>query len=279
MLAENIKNARKNKGLTQEELAIRLNVVRQTVGKWEKGLSVPDADLLQKMADIFEIEVSTLLGSVIEANGESNAVAEQLARLNEQLAVRNKSHRKLWISIGIALLAVIFAVAVFLFVRWIVGFTEKPPYADPIDFEAMGDNGYVCVTDFENDSPYIHYRDIILLNETNEYTIRSSTSNGFDFYFAESNYEDADASIFYPRYMCYVKYNGELPDNADMTIKYVYNEGNSWETSGEAKSEILLLTGTLIKMPQEIVISFQESGDKTDSEVILSVSFKLYSFE
>ena len=93
MLAENIKNARKNKGLTQEELAIRLNVVRQTVGKWEKGLSVPDADLLQKMADIFEIEVSTLLGSVIEANGESNAVAEQLARLNEQLAVRNKSHR------------------------------------------------------------------------------------------------------------------------------------------------------------------------------------------
>ena len=48
MLQENIKVFRKERGLTQEELAIRLNVVRQTVSKWEKGLSVPDAELLQK---------------------------------------------------------------------------------------------------------------------------------------------------------------------------------------------------------------------------------------
>ena len=46
MLNENIKNLRKSKGLSQEELAVKLNVVRQTVSKWENGLSVPDADML-----------------------------------------------------------------------------------------------------------------------------------------------------------------------------------------------------------------------------------------
>ena len=39
MLQENIKIFRKEWGLTQEELAIRVNVVRQTVSKWEKGVS------------------------------------------------------------------------------------------------------------------------------------------------------------------------------------------------------------------------------------------------
>ena len=39
MLNENLKNIRKTKGLSQEELAIKLNVVRQTVSKWEQGLS------------------------------------------------------------------------------------------------------------------------------------------------------------------------------------------------------------------------------------------------
>ena len=46
MLSDNIKRIRKSKGLSQEELAIKLNVVRQTVSKWENGLSVPDSDML-----------------------------------------------------------------------------------------------------------------------------------------------------------------------------------------------------------------------------------------
>ena len=40
MLSENIKNLRKAKGISQEELAIKLNVVRQTISKWEKGGSL-----------------------------------------------------------------------------------------------------------------------------------------------------------------------------------------------------------------------------------------------
>ena len=62
MLNENLKAIRKNRGMSQEELAIRLNVVRQTVSKWEKGLSVPDSDMLIKTSNILEVSVGDLLG-------------------------------------------------------------------------------------------------------------------------------------------------------------------------------------------------------------------------
>lgn len=65
MFNENLKTIRKAKGYTQEELAIKIHVVRQTISKWEKGLSVPDADTLSKLADVLEINVSELLGSEI----------------------------------------------------------------------------------------------------------------------------------------------------------------------------------------------------------------------
>lgn len=107
MLSENLKTLRKAKGLSQEELAIRLCVVRQTVSKWEKGLSVPDAELLVKLAEIFEVPVSQLLGMPIDPGDSSNAVAEQLSRINEQLAVKNRRARRIWrVAAGI-LLAVI----------------------------------------------------------------------------------------------------------------------------------------------------------------------------
>ena len=57
MLNENIKNLRKAKGLSQEELAVKLNVVRQTVSKWEKGLSVPDSNMLISLADELDTSV------------------------------------------------------------------------------------------------------------------------------------------------------------------------------------------------------------------------------
>jgi len=94
---------RKEKGLTQEELAIRVNVVRQTVSKWEKGLSVPDADMLQKIAEVLEVSVSQLLGREEEPEKDRNEVAEQLARINEQLAIRNRRTKRIWTIVGIVL--------------------------------------------------------------------------------------------------------------------------------------------------------------------------------
>ena len=54
MLNENIKAIRKSKGLSQQELAIKLNVVRQTISKWEQGLSVPDSDMLISIVHYWE---------------------------------------------------------------------------------------------------------------------------------------------------------------------------------------------------------------------------------
>ena len=107
MLNKNIKALRKTKGLTQDELAIRLNVVRQTISKWEKGLSVPDAEMLQKIAEVFEVNVSQLLGSPINQNENVDIIAEQLSRINEQLVVKNNRSRKIWKTIGIILAIII----------------------------------------------------------------------------------------------------------------------------------------------------------------------------
>ena len=107
MLSENVKNLRKTKGITQEELAIRLNVVRQTISKWEKGLSVPDADTLIKLADFFEVSVSELLGSKVEKEADTNSIADQLSRINEQLAIKNKRSQRIWKTVGIILVTFI----------------------------------------------------------------------------------------------------------------------------------------------------------------------------
>ncbi len=115
MFSENLKTLRKQKGFSQEELASRLHVVRQTISKWEKNLSVPDADTLIRLAEILEVSVSELLGSKIETeNGNvTNDVAEQLSRINEQLAMKNRRSRRIWKTIVI-ILATIFLLSVFI---------------------------------------------------------------------------------------------------------------------------------------------------------------------
>lgn len=92
MIDKNIKHFRKVKGITQEEMAVKLNVVRQTVSKWENGLSVPDADVLIRMAELLDVSVSQLLG--IELENKSD-VSEELAKLNEQLAQKNRKEKLL----------------------------------------------------------------------------------------------------------------------------------------------------------------------------------------
>lgn len=107
MFHENLKTMRKAKGYTQEELAIKLNVVRQTVGKWEKGLSVPDADVLCKIADVLDTDVSTLLGEEIVEETDKSAVAQQLAKISEQLAMKNQHSKKIWKVVCIILFVIL----------------------------------------------------------------------------------------------------------------------------------------------------------------------------
>lgn len=114
MFNENLKAQRKLKGFTQETLAIKVNVVRQTVSKWEKGLSLPDADTLQKLAEVLDITVSQLLGAETPDKPENkNEIAEQLSRINEQLAIKNTRARKVWKTIVIVLILIIIVSSLF----------------------------------------------------------------------------------------------------------------------------------------------------------------------
>ena len=98
MLKENIKTLRKQKGLSQEELSIKLNVVRQTISKWEQGLSVPDAEMLVSISEVLDTPVSTLLGeNISEENIDSlKEISQKLEVINLQLAQRKESKRKFW---------------------------------------------------------------------------------------------------------------------------------------------------------------------------------------
>ena len=96
MLKDNLKTLRKNKGLSQEELSIKLHVVRQTVSKWESGLSVPDAEMLITISEIFETPVNELLGASIEEKEKNDlkVISEKLEVINEQLSMHQTQKRK-----------------------------------------------------------------------------------------------------------------------------------------------------------------------------------------
>lgn len=117
MLKENIKTIRKSKGLSQNELAVKLNVVRQTVSKWENGLSVPDSDMLITISEVLETPVSVLLGErVAEPEADDlKAIAEKLEVVNLQLAQRKLTGMKIlyWLLISLCLgLVAVFAVLI-----------------------------------------------------------------------------------------------------------------------------------------------------------------------
>ena len=115
LLNENIKAIRKSKGLSQQELAIKLNVVRQTISKWEQGLSVPDSDMLVLISEVLETPVSTLLGeTVVEKEVDKlKAISEKLEVINLQLAQRKNTRRKMihWSLVSLcAIIVIVFAI-------------------------------------------------------------------------------------------------------------------------------------------------------------------------
>ncbi len=131
MLSENIKTARKSKGLSQEELAVKLNVVRQTISKWEQGLSVPDSDMLIALSDALATPVSALLGEfVVRAEADDlKAIAEKLEIINLQLARQKAARRKTlrWLLIALCAVTVIIAAALVLLNSPYLGWN----YSDP----------------------------------------------------------------------------------------------------------------------------------------------------
>ena len=118
MLKDNIRLIRKSKGLTQEELAIKLNVVRQTISKWEQGLSVPDAEMLIAISEVLDTPVSTLLGEKVNESkvDDLKAISEKLEIINLQLSQRKKERRKIahWLLISLCIIVIIIFISLIL---------------------------------------------------------------------------------------------------------------------------------------------------------------------
>ncbi|MBR3974555.1 MAG: helix-turn-helix domain-containing protein [Clostridia bacterium] len=131
MLNENIKNLRKAKGLSQEELAIKLNVVRQTVSKWEKGLSVPDCEMLIRLAEVLETPVNVLLDKTVESEdtSEIKIIANKLEIVNEQIAEYNENRRKKYKAVSI----IIFVIAICVLIKELIGFVPLLTVLNAVD--------------------------------------------------------------------------------------------------------------------------------------------------
>lgn len=82
-LGDKILELRKAKGMSQEELANELNVSRQSISKWESGLSVPDSDKLVALSNYFEVTLDYLMkDNVFEKNVEKAEVALEVIPAN-----------------------------------------------------------------------------------------------------------------------------------------------------------------------------------------------------
>lgn len=137
MLSDNIRKFRKAKGWSQEELALKLNVVRQTISKWEKGLSVPDSEMLIRLADELDTSVSALLGELAKTdehfeNEELKEIVAKLEILNEQFSKRSERKRKIWRAIFmilgvVLLLAFSYELVGFLYFRFVMDTINADP--------------------------------------------------------------------------------------------------------------------------------------------------------
>jgi putative transcriptional regulator len=129
MLGENIKLYRQKKQFTQEELAARLHVTRQTISKWEKNYSVPDAEMLVRLAEVLEVQTSRLLGTedndeTQTAQEEEDTLSEQLANIAEQMAIKNRRSKRIWKTIGIVF-AIIIALNIIITVLSVVSYSSN----------------------------------------------------------------------------------------------------------------------------------------------------------
>ena len=123
MLSENIVALRKKQGLSQQALADAVYVTRQTISKWEKNLSVPDADALLRLADALDTTVQTLLDQPEEtASTLPSDIAAALSRINDQLAIQNRRRSRIWKAVA-WVIGIFFAFNLLLLVLGYAGYT------------------------------------------------------------------------------------------------------------------------------------------------------------
>lgn len=139
MLKDTIKKLRIEQGLSQDELAERVHVVRQTVSKWERGTSVPDADSLMALAQALGVSAAELLGESAMAEKEQSDLAWETSLLDERVTSESQRLDRLvrslkWALVGAAAMALVLGLFVWLpnqqfsYVIWWDSVADDPDY-------------------------------------------------------------------------------------------------------------------------------------------------------
>lgn len=110
-----IKELRKEKGLTQEQLAEQFNVSRRTVSRWETGSNLPELDILIEMADYYEVELRELLNGERRSEGMNRELEDTVRKVAEysnedKLKITKRMH---WLFIGGVIAAILYLILVF----------------------------------------------------------------------------------------------------------------------------------------------------------------------
>lgn len=162
MLNKNLAKVRRERGLTQEALAVKLHVVRQTISKWENGTAVPDADTLCRIADALEVSVADLLGNPEQEDKMDTArIAKSLAEINEQLAVRNRQSSKI-LKVVCSIIIVIVALIIV-----VLNLTEKPQTSPNVDVEVGFEDMETIIELDENGIPLVEQ-----IGQSNEHVLQ-----------------------------------------------------------------------------------------------------------
>lgn len=187
MLGENIKALRKERGYSQETLAQQLNVVRQTISKWEKGLSVPDAEQLEHIAELFEVPVTELLQAETRpeeaAPADMTEIVRQLAILNDQLAGQARSRRRI-VRIVIACVIVLLVLPAVILVISASPYTAQPQHSMTTGREAvyvLDGKEYEFYIEYDEDGSILELRSSPYINELLENQPSDNANELIDF--------------------------------------------------------------------------------------------------
>ncbi len=144
-LAEKLVLLRKEKGLTQIDLAERLNVSRQAVSRWEVGASVPSTDNLKALSELYEVSLDCLLSDCVELRGKSSELydTENSEQENE---VNIRGHRQL-VKVAVAIIIVVLAVIISVKIAPNQEIEQSTPIENMTKAEAIDDLTYTFSID------------------------------------------------------------------------------------------------------------------------------------
>jgi transcriptional regulator with XRE-family HTH domain len=94
MFADNLKQLRKEKGMTQTQFASEFNIATGTIAMWETGKRIPDTETLKKIARFFNVSIDFLLDNEKSSSNNVEELPEELVILNRNAKNTTPENRK-----------------------------------------------------------------------------------------------------------------------------------------------------------------------------------------